>query len=122
MLATANLLMCVAGGRCARLRGGVDPKYFPDLGPGGGYPYDFTVTTPLPDGRYEVIVLDVADDLTADGPAGSRQVEVTILEGDHKGEVVALVAQGLAGDPMDLLAAPGVLTVTEGVPRLSLDD
>jgi hypothetical protein len=79
------------------------------------------VTTPLPDGRYEVIVLDVEDDPTAVDPPDDRPVQVTILTGEHKGEVVDLVAHGLVGDPLDLLAAPGVLHVEHGTPRLTLD-
>ncbi len=73
---------------------------------------------PLPDGRYEVLVVDAADVADADG---ARHVEVTLLEGDRKGDVIALSARGLDADPMDLLAAPGVLVVTAGEPELVLD-
>jgi hypothetical protein len=93
------------------------PKYFPDLGPDGGYPYDSGVDEPLADGTYEVMVLDV-DESTAD----AQLVSVTILTGDHKGEVISLRTAGFAGDPLELLAAPGILTVTDGAPKLTLDD
>ncbi|MFN8016742.1 MAG: hypothetical protein U0P45_01325 [Acidimicrobiales bacterium] len=73
---------------------------------------------PLPDGTYEVLVVDAEP---ADEP-GAVRVEVTLIAGPHKGEVVALVATGLGGDPLDLLAAPGTVTVAGGVPRLALDD
>ena len=75
----------------------------------------------LEDGSYEVLVVDV-DDLDPADPTAVRHVEVTVLDGPHKGEVVSLSADGLAGDAMDLLAAPGVLTVADGLPRLTLDD
>lgn len=73
---------------------------------------------PLPDGTYDVLVVD-AEDL--DEPVGAQRVEVTLIAGPHKGEVVALVATGLAADALDLLAAPGVVTVVDGVPSLALD-
>jgi hypothetical protein len=92
-------------------------KYFPDLGPDGGYPYDSSVHEPLDDGTYEVIVLDVDD-----SAAEAHNVSVTILTGPHKGAVISLRATGFDGDPLELLAAPGVLTVTDGTPHLRLDD
>ena len=44
----------------------------------------------LPDGAYEVFVVDAA----GDGPT-ALHLEVTILAGDHKGEVVSVRAEGL---------------------------
>jgi len=69
----------------------------------------------LEDGTYDVVVID------ADDVEGGVHVELTVLAGPHKGEVVALTAAGLARDPLDLLAAPGTLTVADGVPRLALE-
>jgi hypothetical protein len=72
---------------------------------------------PLQDGTYEVIVVDAAsspDDAVA-------HLEVTVVSGPHKGEVVRLAAQHLSGDPLALLGLPATLTVEQGVPALQLD-
>ena len=70
----------------------------------------------LPDGSYDVLVVDA----TADGPAGLH-LEVTVLAGEHKGEVVAVRASGLAVDEIEALGTPGTLTVQDGEPRLALE-
>lgn len=71
----------------------------------------------LADGTYDVIVVDATSH--ADG---SRTVEVTLLAGSHKGEIVSLRTADLAGDDLDLLGMPGTLTVTGGTPHLRIDD
>lgn len=70
----------------------------------------------LPDGTYDVFVVDAA----ADGP-GTLRLEVTILAGDQKGEVVSMRAEGLAVDELDALGLPGTLTVAGGEPSLVLE-
>ena len=70
----------------------------------------------LADGRYDVFVVDAV----ADGPAALR-VEVTILAGEHKGEVIAVRAAGLAIDELEALGLPGTLTVEAGEPTLALE-
>jgi hypothetical protein len=72
----------------------------------------------LEDGTYDVLVVD-AEPL--DDPPGAIRVELTILAGAAKGEVVAITATGLGRDPLDLLAEPGTMTVTDGQPRFVLD-
>lgn len=71
----------------------------------------------LDDGVYDVIVVDATahDD-------GSHSVEVTILTGNHKGEIVGLRTSSLEGDDLDLLGLPGTLTVAGGLPDLRIDD
>jgi hypothetical protein len=59
---------------------------------------------PLPDGNYEVFVVDVD---------GSR-LDVTVTTGGHKGEVVTVRGSGEFG--LDLLGMPGTMAVTDGVP------
>lgn len=69
----------------------------------------------LPDGTYDVIVVD------ADDAADDRiRVELTIVAGEHRGEVVAVQAPGGA-DTSGLLGIPGTLTVTDGAPDLRLE-
>ena len=70
----------------------------------------------LPDGRYDTLVVD-ADS----GDDGVLAIELTILGGPHKGEVVEVRGEGIDRDPLDLLAAPGTLTVTDGEPHLRLE-
>ena len=69
----------------------------------------------LPDGVYAVFVVDAAAE------AGVIHLELTILAGEHKSEVVELASPNLAGEPAMLLGTPGTLTVTDGVPNLRLE-
>lgn len=69
----------------------------------------------LDDGSYDVLVVDAS----ADGDAIA--IDLTIVAGAHKGDVVALRATGLAGDEIELLGMPGTLHVENGVPRFELD-
>lgn len=70
----------------------------------------------LPDGRYDVFVVDAdeADDGTV------TALELTVLAGAHKGAVIRL------GAPMgraihDVIGTPGTLVVTDGTPKLTLE-
>jgi len=71
----------------------------------------------LPDGTYDVFVVDAV----ADGDGGALRLELTILSGEHKGELVPMRAAGLGVDELDALGRPGTLTVTGGDPSLSLE-
>lgn len=70
----------------------------------------------LADGTYDVLVVDAeaSDD-------GSTGVEVTIVAGPAKGELVSLRTRDLAGDPLDMLGVPATLTVHDGAPTLRLE-
>jgi len=70
----------------------------------------------LEDGSYDALVVDAtpADD-------GSCSVELTILAGPHKGEVVAVRRSGLADRALDLLGIPATLTVADGVPTVRFE-
>lgn len=70
----------------------------------------------LDDGTYDALVVD-ADE--AEG--GGVSIELTIIAGPAKGEVVTVVGRGMGGDPLDLLGVPGTLTVTDGTPSLRLE-
>ena len=69
----------------------------------------------LPDGRYDVLVVDA----TADN--GDFVIELTILSGDHKGDVVGLRAAGFDADELELLGLPGTLDVENGVPTFAIE-
>ena len=70
----------------------------------------------LPDGTYDAFVVDVTVD------SGVTTLELTILGGPHKGEVVTVRAQGISGDETDLLGMPATLIVENGTPRVTIDD
>jgi len=70
----------------------------------------------LDDGTYEAIVVD-AEQLDGD----VLSIEVTIIAGEHKGELVTVRAEGLDRDPLDLLAVPATLTVDDGRPSVALE-
>jgi hypothetical protein len=79
----------------------------------------FPTVIPLEDGTYEVMVVDASQD-TEKGPEVIH-LELAVIAGRHKGEVVRLNGCQLAGDPLDLLGLPATLTVTDGVPTFQLE-
>jgi len=66
----------------------------------------------LEDGTYDALVFD------ADVRDGAVAVELTILAGEHKGEVVSVVSPDWTGDALDLLGIPATLTVVDGAPSV----
>lgn len=76
--------------------------------------------TVLPDGTYDVIVVEADDDSHPDEP-DKVHLSVTILAGTHKSEVVDLAIENLGRPGFDLLGLPGTLTVSAGLPHLRLD-
>lgn len=75
---------------------------------------------PLADGTYDVIVVD-ATEVGGDPGAPAVALDLTILAGPAKGEIVSVRAVGLDDDPVMLLGIPGTLTVEGGVPRVALE-
>jgi hypothetical protein len=75
----------------------------------------------LDDGNYDVMILDAAE-LGEEG-SGTVRLELTVVAGPSRGEVVAVRAEGLdhVGDPLGLLGLPARLVVHEGEPRVELD-
>lgn len=71
----------------------------------------------LPDGTYDVFVVDAA----AQGPGDRLRLDLTILAGELKGEMVSMRAEGLGVDELGVLGTPGTLTVTDGEPSLALE-
>lgn len=71
----------------------------------------------IEDGRYDVFVVDAVPD-----EAGTRwHLDVTVLAGAHKGEVVTITATGLRASEVDLIGMPGTLTVENGEPSFRVD-
>ncbi len=70
----------------------------------------------LVDGKYDVIVVDAVardDDAIA--------IDVALSSGPMRGDVVTIVATGLARDPLELLAMPATLVIVDGQPHLTID-
>ena len=72
---------------------------------------------PLPDGSYEAMIIDVAP--VAEGP-GAR-LELALLAGEHKGEVVHVRSPGLDPDDLTVLGAGARVTVVAGVPGVRIE-
>lgn len=70
----------------------------------------------LEDGTYDALVFDAEDH-----PDGGISVELTILAGEHKGDVVSVVSHDWTGDALDLLGIPATLTVAGGEPRVTFE-
>jgi hypothetical protein len=69
----------------------------------------------LEDGLYDALVVDA----TSDGETMS--LDLTILGGAHKGEVVSVRATGLDVDDVEILGMPGTLIVEKGVPAFTVE-
>ena len=70
----------------------------------------------LPDGAYDVVIIDaeIIDEST-------MRVELLLVAGEEKGNVVALRGPHLASDATSLLGLPATMRVVNGVPRVVLD-
>jgi uncharacterized protein YcnI len=77
----------------------------------------------LPDGSYDVFVVDatVEEDPAGDATRRVVHLELTVIAGEHKSEIVTVAARGLRGEDVELLGMPGTLTVTGGRPAFTVD-
>lgn len=75
----------------------------------------------IPDGSYDVMVIDAESDGGGDDPDRSIALELAIASGARRGEMVTVTAHDLGRDPLDLLGVPATLTVIDGVPRVDLE-
>jgi len=75
------------------------------------------MSTPLPDGTYDVFVVDV--EVGDDGAA--IELVLTIVAGEHKGDVIDVAATGLAGGLVELMGMPATLRVSDGMPSVSIE-
>ena len=74
----------------------------------------------IPDGTYDAFVIDAERGLADDGTE-HMHLDLTILSGEQKGNVVSLTAAGLRGSEIDLMGMPATLTVADGVPSVRID-
>jgi hypothetical protein len=73
-------------------------------------------SAPVPDGTYDAMVVDVREQ-----EDGSVAVDLTIIAGPAKGDVVTLRAPTLDGDPLELLGIPATIVVSGGEPAVTLE-
>lgn len=71
----------------------------------------------LEDGTYDAVVVDAEE---ADG--GAIALDLAVLAGPHKGELVRITGPIPGRDPLDLLALPATITVAGGEPSVVLED
>ena len=79
----------------------------------------------LPAGDYEVMIVDVEQDLDRVGHRSkdtSVELSLVIVKGPLKGQVVGLGYPGAADELLRLLGAHGTLTATDRGLRLRLED
>jgi hypothetical protein len=69
----------------------------------------------LDDGVYDALVVDATDDGEA------VVIELTIVAGPHKGEMVSVRAAGLAQAALETLGLPATITVRDGEPDVELE-
>jgi hypothetical protein len=73
----------------------------------------------LPDGTYDAFVVDATP--SEDDGIPAMTLDLTIVSGEHKGEMVSVRASGLGRTATDLLGMPATLTVSGGSPDIAID-
>lgn len=73
----------------------------------------------LADGTYDAFIVDATIEQASTGRV--THLELTIVAGDHKGEVVSLSARNLQGGEFDLIGMPATITVIDGTPHVQID-
>ena len=80
------------------------------------------MTDAPPDGDYDAFVIDAVDDPTDDDSGSVQRLDLTIVAGELKGQVVSVSSDVSMGDFVDLVGMPATLTVRDGMPTVSIDD
>lgn len=74
----------------------------------------------LDDGTYDAVVVDAANVGDSAGTDALR-LEMTIVAGDRKGDVVSITATGLGRGEVDVMGLPATIEVSGGEPRVTFD-
>ncbi len=74
-----------------------------------------------PDGDYDAFVLDVVDEPGDDGSSSVQRLDLTIVAGELKGQVVSVTSPSPLGDFADLVGMPATLSVRDGEPSVTID-
>jgi hypothetical protein len=76
----------------------------------------------LPDGTYDVFIVDAEDAEPADGAhTPGTTLDLTVTSGPHKAETLMLRSTTWLGDPIDLIGMPATMTVALGIPSVRVD-
>jgi hypothetical protein len=73
----------------------------------------------LEDGSYDAIIVDA--EAVAEGDEHHFRVELTILSGPHKGEMVVVTGPFPGRTDGDLMGLPATLVVDSGTPRITVE-
>lgn len=68
-----------------------------------------------PDGDYDAFVIDVVDE------GGEQRLDLTIVAGDLKGQVVSVSTADQLGGFVELMGMPATLHVRGGAPSVTID-
>jgi hypothetical protein len=69
----------------------------------------------LPDGTYDAFVIDARDEDRV------RHLDLTIVAGEHKGEVVSIATSDTSGVDVELMGMPATLEVRDGEPSVTIE-
>lgn len=75
----------------------------------------------LPDGTHDALVIDVHDG-TDDLGRATQRLDLTVVAGVSKGQVVTIVTGQPLGDEIALIGMPATITVHGGEPSVVIDD
>jgi hypothetical protein len=73
------------------------------------------VSEVLPDGSYDAFVVDAHDE------GDVRHLELAIVTGPHKGEVVSVTSTDLSRADVDVMGLPAELVVRDGTPAIVIE-
>ncbi len=74
----------------------------------------------LADGTYDAFIVDARVDDTTSAERITH-LELTIVTGEHKGEVVSVSARNLRVGELDLIGMPATITVVGGRPDVRVE-
>jgi hypothetical protein len=74
--------------------------------------------SPLPDGEYDGFIFDIDEPSDASAP---MRLHLTIVSGEHRGDVVDVAADSLGSSFVDLVGMPATITVVDGRPSVRVD-
>jgi hypothetical protein len=69
----------------------------------------------LPDGTYDAFVIDAHDE------GDLRHLDLAIVAGEHKGEIVSIATNETTGNDIDVMGLPATLVVRDGEPTVTLE-
>ena len=73
----------------------------------------------LDDGTYDAIIVDAV--VAREERVDAMVLELVIVHGARKGDVVSIRARELHRDALDVLGLPATIVVRDGEPRVQLD-